>query len=46
MVPSLHGREKKENEFEKIEKDEYIPFKQETLENLKTESNEMTGKSK
>lgn len=41
MEPSLHGREKR-----KIERDEDIPFKQETLENLKTESDEITGKSK
>ena len=42
----LAWKRKKENGFEKIERDEDIPFKQETLENLKTESDEITGKSK
>lgn len=40
----MHGREKKSKGFEKIEKNEDIPFKQETLENLKTESDEMAEK--
>lgn len=42
----LAWKRKESKGFEKIERDEDIPFKQETLENLKTESDEMTGKSK
>lgn len=42
----LAWKRKESKGFEKIERDEDIPFKQETLENLKTESNKMTGKSK
>ena len=40
----LAWKRKKSKGFEKIEKNEDIPFKQETLENLKTESDEMAEK--
>lgn len=42
----LAWKRKESKGFEKIEKDEDISFKQETLGNLKTKSDEMTGKSK